>query len=59
MPKIRFEKYNLPNEANNSITIETKTKDENDFTVRGRVFDQSKPETFNQVNQIKFFFFEI
>lgn len=26
-----------------------KTKEENDFTVRGRVFDQSKPETFNQV----------
>lgn len=27
----------------------SKIKDENDLTVRGRVFDQSKPETFNQV----------
>lgn len=33
----------------NTNTNTNKTKDENDFSVRGRAFDQTKPVTFNQV----------
>lgn len=51
LPKIKFEKYNVamtPDE--NHVTQPTvNIKDENDLIVRGRIFDQSKPETFNQV----------
>ena len=49
VPKINFEKYgvNIPELLTEE---ENKTSDGYDLTVRGRVFDQSKPETFNQVN---------
>lgn len=49
VPKIKFEKYNMPNPVDMPPTCEPKAKEENDLTVRGRVFDQTKPETFNQV----------
>ncbi|XP_031618641.1 ZZ-type zinc finger-containing protein 3 [Contarinia nasturtii] len=49
IPKIKFEKYNMPNSISMSNTQESKVKEENDFTVRGRVFNETKPETFNQL----------
>lgn len=52
LPKIKFDKYNvsMPSTVVQNVNdIDTKTKDDNDLTVRGRLFDQSKPETFNQV----------
>lgn len=57
VPKIKFEKYNLPNQMNDPSTYETKNMEENDFTVRGRVFDQTKPETFNQVIAMSYTFY--
>lgn len=69
LPKIKFEKYNVPNASSSNSNTNTnptstststsniatnadtsKKKDETDFTVRGRVYDQTKPQTFNQVN---------
>lgn len=50
LPKIKFEKYNVPFPERSPCESAVKPKEENDFTVRGRVFDQTKPETFNQVN---------
>lgn len=51
LPKIKLEKYNVsfPTLRLNTATFSNRTKDENDFTVRGRTFDQTKPVTFNQV----------
>lgn len=49
VPKIKFEKYNMPNPVSTPSACEPKAKEENDLTVRGRVYDQTKPETFNQV----------
>lgn len=54
LPKINFEAYNL--NVSNSDDEETPEKqlvESNDVTVRGRVFDQTKPETFNQVGIIR------
>lgn len=42
----------MPSPVNVPCTYEPKIKEENDYTVRGRVFDQTKPETFNQVMDI-------
>lgn len=44
-----MEKYNVPLPAICTSANASKTKDEHDFTVRGRAFDQTKPITFNQV----------
>lgn len=52
LPKIKLEKYNVsfPTLRTNINTNATNNaKDENDYTVRGRTFDQTKPVTFNQV----------
>lgn len=49
IPRIKFEKYNVT-----MPSIEVKDEGgsgagKDDMIVRGRTFDQSKPETFNQV----------
>lgn len=48
LPKINFEKYQISVPEFPQENIETSNKS-NDITVRGRMFDQSKPETFNQL----------
>lgn len=57
LPKIKLEKYNVsfPTLRTNTITVTNKAKVENDFTVRGRTFDQTKPVTFNQVAYTQYF----
>ena len=47
-PQLNLEKYNitlpdLPKDSSNEARV-------NDITVRGRIFDQTKPVTFNQVD---------
>lgn len=51
VPKINFDKYNvtMPIDPPSNETDTPKIKIENDLNVRGRAFDQSKPETFNQL----------
>lgn len=54
LPKVKFEKYNvtMPSVEPKDETGSSGAKDaaaNNDLTVRGRTFDQTKPETFNQV----------
>ena len=53
LPKIKFEKYNviMPT-AEEDEPKNVKNAEANDITVRGRVFDQTKPETFNQVSAV-------
>ncbi|KAJ6640782.1 ZZ-type zinc finger-containing protein 3 [Pseudolycoriella hygida] len=46
LPKINFEKYGV---SIPEFVEEPQQKASNDITVRGRVFDQTKPETFNQL----------
>lgn len=47
LPQINFTKYNVDISLDDDET--EKKSENNDLTVRGRVFDQTKPETFNQV----------
>lgn len=47
LPKVNFEKYGVS--IPEFVEEEQKPNDNMDMTVRGRMFDQSKPETFNQV----------
>ncbi|KAG4077490.1 hypothetical protein HA402_002917 [Bradysia odoriphaga] len=46
LPKINFEKYGV---SIPEFVEEPRPNSSNDITVRGRVFDQTKPETFNQL----------
>lgn len=48
LPKIDFAKYNLDIKLDDDDMGRDKA-DNNETTVRGRIFDQTKPETFNQV----------
>lgn len=56
MPNIKFEKYNVvaPAQFETQEDSSAKQTEINDLTVRGRQFDQTKPETFNQVRYIIF-----
>lgn len=64
LPKVNFEKYGVS--IPEFVEEEQKVADPYDLSVRGRMFDQSKPETFNQVDtyyniifraSINYFFF--
>lgn len=48
MPKINFEKFGIsvPDYPKESLDADAKA---NDIKIRGRLFDQTKPETFNQL----------
>lgn len=47
LPKINFEKYGVA--IPEFVEDEPKAAEAADMTVRGRLFDQTKPETFNQL----------
>lgn len=55
LPKVNFEKYGVS--IPEFVEEEQKASDSVDLIVRGRMFDQTKPETFNQVFCMKYIIF--
>ncbi|XP_041974176.1 ZZ-type zinc finger-containing protein 3 [Aricia agestis] len=52
LPKIEWSKYNIDTSPSKNNSLDTKlTKEEFDYSikVRGRIFNNSKPDTFNQL----------